>query len=124
MNHSQKKIFIIIGIVLSLLVLIWVGFNLLGGNQWNHFGMMGPGMMRSGMMGGSELSLFLFLPGAIILGLIVWMLTSIIDTSEKANDNSGQQNTPLEILKRRYARGEIDKEEYKEKKNDLTERKN
>ena len=28
--------------------------------------------------------------------------------------------TPLEILRRRYARGEIDREEYEEKKRDLS----
>ncbi len=35
-----------------------------------------------------------------------------------ATDNKTE--TPLDILKRRYARGEIDKEEYKTKKRDLS----
>lgn len=52
--------------------------------------------------------------GLIIFGifaLVKWLITT------KSNDQS--KNTPLEILQERYARGEIDQEEYEQKKGAL-----
>lgn len=51
----------------------------------------------------------------VILGIIVlvkWLL-------EKDKRMSEGGENPLEILKRRYARGEIDREEFEQKKRDL-----
>lgn len=52
--------------------------------------------------------------GLILLIFIFWMI---------AKSNTGKQQGPeesaLDVLKKRYARGEIDKEEYEEKKKDL-----
>lgn len=52
-----------------------------------------------------------FIPLLIIL--IVYLLI-------KNNSQSKSQETPLEILKRRYAKGEITKEEYEQVKSDLS----
>ncbi|MBW7941873.1 MAG: SHOCT domain-containing protein [Candidatus Kuenenia stuttgartiensis] len=52
-----------------------------------------------------------FIPLLIIL--IVYLLF-------KNNSQSKDQETPLEILKRRYAKGEITKEEYEQMKSDLS----
>ncbi len=51
----------------------------------------------------------------LLIVLVVWLLKNVI---------SGQANMPrshsaLEILEQRYAKGEIDKEEFEEKKRDL-----
>jgi putative membrane protein len=53
----------------------------------------------------------------LILGivfLIRWLFVSIIHKGEISK-------TPMQILKERYARGEIDKKEFEEKKRDLQE---
>ena len=52
---------------------------------------------------------------AIIL-LIVWLAKRITGFEFQ----SSQKDSALDILKKRYARGEIDKKEYEEKKKDLT----
>lgn len=53
--------------------------------------------------------------GFFILFVIIW----IISRSVKIN-NSKPNNTALDILKQRYVRGKISREEYLEKKKDLT----
>jgi putative membrane protein len=58
-----------------------------------------------------------WLIGIIVLIAIIWPLSSWARrkniTSEKP------QKTALDILKERYAKGEIDKEEFEERKEDL-----
>jgi len=61
-------------------------------------------------MGGFSMLLFW---GVVIVALVVvvkWIAGSTSAASER---------TPLETLKERYARGEIDKDEFEQKKRDL-----
>ena len=51
--------------------------------------------------------------GGIIL-LVVWLVREVSGT------NSSQSHRALEILKERYAKGEISREEFEAKKKDLT----
>ena len=48
-----------------------------------------------------------------IVALIRWL------QSQPSPDRGARGKTPLEIIQERYARGEIDKEEYEQKKQDL-----
>ena len=79
-------------------------------------GMMGPGMMGNwgyGMMGGfGFLSIFLWI--LIIVGivlLVVWLVRKTPQWQQERIEESA-----MEILKKRYARGEINREEFEEKK--------
>jgi putative membrane protein len=49
-----------------------------------------------------------------LIGLIVWGITRLT-----RRDNSTPRNGPLDIAKQRYARGEINKEEFDQMKKDL-----
>ncbi len=49
--------------------------------------------------------------------IIVWLLINRGIKNSRAKTPGDK--TPLEILKERYARGEINKEEYEEKKKEL-----
>ncbi|MTI48529.1 SHOCT domain-containing protein [Sporosalibacterium faouarense] len=68
-------------------------------------------MMGFGMMGGGFISL-------LIIGLIIYLFVrdSNINTRDRYHHRS---NNALDILKERYAKGEISEEEYERKKNIL-----
>jgi putative membrane protein len=78
---------------------------------------MGPGMMGWGYgMGWFGIIFMIIFWIALIIGVIflvrwVWLST--------AKGRTSVEESPLEILKRRYARGEINKEEFEQKKKDL-----
>ncbi|CAG0943131.1 hypothetical protein BROC_02142 [Candidatus Brocadiaceae bacterium] len=62
--------------------------------------------------------------GTGIIGLIFWVLVIIglvllIKYLWESGGAKREQDSALEILKKRYARGDISKEEFEEKKKDL-----
>jgi putative membrane protein len=83
------------------------------GYNWD----MGPGMMGWGYgMGWFGMIFMAIFWIALIIGVIflirwVWLST--------AKGRTSVEESPLEILKRRYARGEINKEEFEQKRKDL-----
>ena len=79
--------------------------------------MMGPGMM--GVFGAMGLMSIIWIA---VLGLIIWGIVALVRGAGQPRGTdtvSGQPDSALEVLKKRYARGEINKEEYEEKKKDL-----
>lgn len=110
MKNTATLVAIVLIVVLTVLLLGSVG--MMG------FGMMGPGMMGYGgygMMGGWGYNPFgwvlalvfwaLVIAGIVLL--VVWLARSVSRTPSDA---------ALEILKARYARGEISKEQFEEMK--------
>ena len=76
-----------------------MGWHLFGGSWWG----MGLGMLL----------MIVFWAG--LVALITWIVLKLV--------RSGQQpssQTPLEIAKTRYAKGEISKEEFEQLKKDLS----
>jgi putative membrane protein len=85
------------------------------GYEWGH----GPGMMGWGYGAGwfgSVLMITFWI--ALIVGIIFLIRWLVVSTRGRAG-GARSEDSALEILKRRYARGEIDKEEFEEKKRDL-----
>jgi putative membrane protein len=79
---------------------------------------MGPGMGWGYGMGGFGSIIMLVFWIAVIVGIIFlvrWLVVSMGSSGRSARS----EDSALEILKRRYARGEINKEEFQEKKKDL-----
>ena len=73
--------------------------------------MHGPDGMWFGMGWG-------WIIGLIVLALIIWAIVRITGRNTGATQQSSK--TPMTILKERYASGEITKEEFEEKKKDLS----
>ena len=57
--------------------------------------------------------------GIIAIIIIVWLIVKAINQNKNATPPSFNNKTPLDILKERYARGEINKQEFDERKKDL-----
>ena len=73
-------------------------------SNWGH-------MMGYGYGGGFMWTLVL-----IVVGAILWYL---LQSSKTRGSDAFQRETPLDILKKRYARGELDKEAFDRMKKDV-----
>jgi putative membrane protein len=72
-------------------------------------------MMYGWGWGGAPLMEFL----TVLFWALVFYFVFRLARSGSCGMRRGQDETPLDILKKRYARGEIDKEEFDRRKRDL-----
>jgi putative membrane protein len=87
--------------------------NRQGGN-WQ----MGPGMMGGwgvGWFGG----IFMIIFWILILVVLVFVVKWVVQSTNRGHTDAGGGNRALDILKERYARGEINKTEFEAMKADL-----
>ncbi len=109
-----------LGIIAGILVLVGLVFGVFGPwvfpsgpfgwggmmDGWGNSGMIGGwGGMMGGWFGGPMM--WVFWLG--IIGLIIWAVSSMSGTTRP-----GTHDEALEILRQRYARGEISREEYEQ----------
>ena len=116
MSKGGRITLIVGGILLVLLaiaVAVWGLSARWGGGYW---GRMGPGMM--GGFGGAG---FMALAMLVFWGFVVWVIIAMVRSSRYHHhvETAHGGDSSLEILKRRYASGEINKDEYEQKKKDL-----
>jgi len=80
--------------------------------MWGYYGhmytMRGPGFFGFGLF-----------PFFLILGVILLIWAIAAHRSDSDNEEELKEETALEILKKRYARGEITKRQYLEMKKDI-----
>ena len=120
MNKGVKIALIVGAVLIASLIIIPLTFGLSTG--WDNceygikeHGMMGPWMM-TGLGGWWTMGIFWL----VVIGLIVWLVVYLARSSgTTTNSSAGGDVKALDILKTRYARGEIDKREYQEKLKDL-----
>lgn len=86
----------------------------------------GPGMMwGGGQWGGSgmffgPLFMFLLVIGIIAAIILVLRLLGIVGTSQTGSKSAANGNNAFDILRERFAKGEIDTKEFEERKRLLT----
>ena len=117
MSRGAKTAIIVGSIVVGVIIVLSIIAGLvLDWDYYGGWGMMGPGMTGYGFM-------WLLMPifWIVIVGLIIWAIFALVGRSgESRGQGTPGTDSALEILKQRYARGEISKEEYEQKKKDLT----
>lgn len=112
MSKSATTGLIIGGIILAAIIIVPSILGMIFG--WSGWGMMGSGIM-GGIFGWMWLMILFWIAVPI---LVIWGIVSLIrGGTSPAVRPSG---SALEILNQRYARGEIDRKEYEEKKKDLS----
>ena len=81
---------------------------------------MGPGMMGNWGMGWFGMIFMVIFWVLVIVGL-VFLIKWLIQTTSRGKTSGRMGSRAIEILKERYARGEIDQAEFEVKKKDLAE---
>ena len=123
MDSTTRRLLIALGVLL-VVALGWsalmggmMGPGFMGSGQTGQ-GPFGPGMMRGygwmwGMgMGFGGLVMIAFW-GAVIVGVF------LLVQSMGGAPGGQRQTTPLDVLKRRYAAGEVTREQYEQMRKDL-----
>ncbi len=118
MDKSLKTALIIGGVILAVLIIVPTIIGAVTGWQ---VGSWGWGMMGPEIMGGFGLMGLMGVFWIVVLGAIIWAVVAAARGTGQSgsSDSAGRSDSALEILKRRYARGEINKAEFEEKKKDL-----
>lgn len=82
-------------------------------------------MMGYGVGGGTfmfwlwSILMHMVLP-LIIIVCLVWLAARLLNRTERSPKSAEKKDSPLDILQARYARGEIDHDEYRKIKEELT----
>ncbi len=90
-------------------------------NQWGGYEgwHMGPGMMGGWGMGWFG-TIFMFIFWVLIIIGLIFLIKWLIQSTKKGPELMySSSSRALDILKERYAKGEINREEFEEKKRDL-----
>jgi putative membrane protein len=113
--RTTLKIFLCLTMVLSFKTVVLADYDYRGYGGWG----MGPGMMGWGAASWIG-PIFMVIFWILIIILIVLLIRRLLSPGPAASHQDLiREDSALDILKKRYARGEIDKQEFEAKKRDL-----
>ena len=105
----KRSLYVVAVFITALLMMGCDGnYGHMGGGGWNH-------MMNYGYSSGYG-GIFMGILFIIVIGVVVYF---VIQSTRAKTSGGPLQETPLDILKKRYAKGEISSEEYERMKKDL-----
>ncbi len=110
MTRGVRIAIIVGGVIVGLIVVAAIVGPALGGGGYSVW--WGPGMM--GGFGWMWVPMLFFM---VVVGLIIWAVVAAVGRSSESKGG----DSALDILRQRYARGEISREEYEAKRKDLTQ---
>ncbi len=112
MTRGVRTAIIIGGVVVGLIIVL----SIVSGALWDRgYGWWGPSMM-----GGWNWAWLMPVFWIVVMGLVIWVVVSAVNRSSPAS-SAKSSDTALEILRQRYARGEINQEEYEAKRKALAQ---
>lgn len=76
----------------------------------------GPGMMGYGMGGGMVFGGILWI---VFVAIIIYVLIHLLRGDDRATFGPNRRSAALDVLEERYARGEIGRDEFLEKRADI-----
>lgn len=77
-------------------------------------------MMGDGFGGGAAMMVFMMLFGLLVVAAVVVGIVFLVRSGSAPSDRPGRSSA-LEVLQERFARGEIDREEFEERRRALEE---
>src|SRR5574341_766490 len=128
---TMKRVgWIILAVIAALALLLggfWLGYAGNGSGTaasgYGPWGMMGGRHMMGGYWGSPMMGwaggLGMLLFWALVIGGIVWLIVTVSRNQSQINIPRPASETALDILKRRYAAGEINKEQFDEMRRNL-----
>lgn len=119
----KKTGWIILGIIAVVALLLggcWLGYS--GTLDYRSWGMMGGRGMMGGFGGFPMMGMMgvgMLLPWVLVIGGIVWLVMTVSRSQPQIGAPRPAGEAPLDVLKRRYAAGEIAKEQFDEMRRNL-----
>ncbi len=114
----KKLNFAITSIIIGVLVAgaVFVARNYLS-TSWND---CGGYRMGSGMMGYGGMGIMMLVFWGLVLVVLILLISRLLPLNQGRFNHPADRPDAVEMLKQRFAKGEINRTEFKEKMNDMT----
>ena len=116
MNRTTSTLLSIGVSAVLIAAAIWLLYRHNAG-MWMGSGRWGMGYHQ---MMGVGMGIVMIIFWVVLIGAFVLLVSGVINGIRGSQKNDDDLKKPLEILKQRYARGEIDKAEYEDKRRSLS----